>query len=325
MRKAFTLVEVLVTIFIITILVALLVPAVQCARSYANRTVCANRMRQLALAVHAYESASGGLPRLLIGREDTVEKVPSHSLRSAILPQLEQHGVFNLLHLDRHVADPSNQPAIKTVLAAYLCPVSPARLPQATPADGQWLFRGLQRNGQSDASMQAAMCDYLPNGGYNRVSTPEEETTGKELAPYHGEGIWARYSRGGVRRLDEVADGLSNVIMWGEQAGRPDRYLLIRQGVEKLDIMPYDKFGTQFRWGMDGAWAASTGAAFQHEGVADEPRHVNMNNFSTLYGFHPASAGVAMADGSVRHLPESTHREVVAKLFIVDDGSPTQQ
>lgn len=325
MRRAFTLVEVLVAIFIIAILIALLLPAVQYARSYAKRTLCANQMRQLALAVHAYESAGGALPRLLVGREDSVEKVPSHSLRSAILPQMEQQGVFNLLELDRHVADPANQSAIKTVVAAYLCPVSPARLPQATPTDGEWLFRGLLRDGQSDASMQAAMCDYLPNGGYQRVSTPEEEATGKELSPYHGEGIWARHSRGGVRRLDEVADGISNVIMWGEQAGRPDRYLRIRQGIEKLDVLPYDGWGTQFRMGMDGAWAASTGAAFQHEGVPSEARHVNMNNFSTLYGFHPASAGVAMADGSVRHLAESTHREVVAMLMIIDDGTPGQQ
>ncbi|MDA1230917.1 MAG: DUF1559 domain-containing protein [Planctomycetota bacterium] len=87
-RGGFTLIELLVVIAIIAILISLLLPAVQQAREAARRTECRNKLKQLVLACHNFESNRGHFPG---GRQDTYySNGPNWSWMFTVLPFIEQ-------------------------------------------------------------------------------------------------------------------------------------------------------------------------------------------------------------------------------------------
>jgi len=88
MRKAFTLVELLVVVAIIGVLVALLLPAVQAARESSRRSQCSNNLKQQGLGMHTFHDGNGLFPfnYQLIG----VNAWESTSANYFILPYIEQ-------------------------------------------------------------------------------------------------------------------------------------------------------------------------------------------------------------------------------------------
>lgn len=101
------------------LLIGFLLPAVRNARPAAYRAQCSNNLKQLALALHAYESAYHALPPAY-----TVDAngKPLHSWRILILPYLEQQPLYDTIDLSKSWDDPVNAAAYKTKLSVFHCP-----------------------------------------------------------------------------------------------------------------------------------------------------------------------------------------------------------
>lgn len=119
-RHGFTLIELLVVIAIIAVLIALLLPAVQAAREAARRAQCINNLKQLGLSVHNYLSSQQAFPPLAINNNNGWYWTASWT--DAILPHLEQTGLFNTINYNVQMTDPPNNTAGFTAIAALLCP-----------------------------------------------------------------------------------------------------------------------------------------------------------------------------------------------------------
>jgi prepilin-type N-terminal cleavage/methylation domain-containing protein len=138
-RFGFTLIELLVVFGIISILVSLSLPAVQRAREASRRLQCANNLRQIGLAVHAYHEAHEMLPLLSShfvsptapGR---VEYFRYFSAHAVLLPYLEQKNLYNAINFELDAWDPArgvvvsmggnfaNRTAYRTEVSLFLCP-----------------------------------------------------------------------------------------------------------------------------------------------------------------------------------------------------------
>lgn len=126
-RSAFTLVELLVVITIISMLMALLLPAVQSARESGRRATCQNNQKQLSLAMLSYEGSRNGFPGYA---NDLQFENPSTSQGAVnfrrvtwvvpILPNLERTDLYKFW-LDRNAT--ASQRAV--YLSFLTCPSDP--------------------------------------------------------------------------------------------------------------------------------------------------------------------------------------------------------
>jgi prepilin-type N-terminal cleavage/methylation domain-containing protein len=104
-KRGFTLAELLVVIGLIAILVSLILPAVTQSRGAARRAACTDKLRQLGLAMHNYESTYTFFPpggvytttkkpgTIPTGNQDLDGRAPWTVL---ILPYLEENNRYQL-------------------------------------------------------------------------------------------------------------------------------------------------------------------------------------------------------------------------------------
>ncbi|HSG70716.1 MAG TPA: DUF1559 domain-containing protein, partial [Planctomycetaceae bacterium] len=111
---------------IIAILVALLLPAVQNAREAARRTSCKNNMKQIALALHNYQSTFNVFPPGVLGNDgSTRSNLPLTTWNTLLLINLEQTALYQQYDFNVRFDHPNNATTVIKTLPVYVCPSQP--------------------------------------------------------------------------------------------------------------------------------------------------------------------------------------------------------
>ena len=114
---------------VISVLAALLLPAVQAAREAARRAQCVNNLKQIGLAMHNYHNTYGCLPPAY-----TVDKEgkPLLSWRVLLLPYLENAPLYGKFNLEEAWDSPQNFPLSNMMPKTYACPSDPVMAANTT-------------------------------------------------------------------------------------------------------------------------------------------------------------------------------------------------
>ena len=101
----------------------IILPAILKMRQEAERSVSTNNLKQIALAMHNYESTYGHFPAAVVMGPDG--KTP-HSWRVEILPYLEQNELFKAYKMDEPWDSPNNKKVLEKMPNVFQCESEPA-------------------------------------------------------------------------------------------------------------------------------------------------------------------------------------------------------
>ncbi|VTU02151.1 Secreted protein containing DUF1559 OS=Rhodopirellula sallentina SM41 GN=RSSM_03172 PE=4 SV=1: SBP_bac_10 [Gemmataceae bacterium] len=108
-----------------SVMVGLLLPAVQKVRGAAARMTSSNNLKQIAIAVHNYHDTYQRFPSDITDKNGK----PLLSWRVAILPFLEQDALYKQFKLDEPWDSENNKKASQAVVKVYLSPQAPLANP----------------------------------------------------------------------------------------------------------------------------------------------------------------------------------------------------
>jgi prepilin-type N-terminal cleavage/methylation domain-containing protein/prepilin-type processing-associated H-X9-DG protein len=308
MRRGLTLIEMIVVVAIIAALAALLLPAVQAAREASRRGACSSNLKQIALALHAYEAQHRSFPPGSSG---------SYGYLTLILPQIEQEAAYD--QIQAYGQGSGLPPELRRhAIAVYKC-----------PSDGISMQDGVTTN-------------YAGNSGYDVMTKGANGIFHYVSGPA---GPKNQFGRAPGIRFAEVLDGLSSTALVGEllvrERGvvggrrlRANWAMALAYGPNQHDQLMRDCLGQKFQTLPSGeavgfpnrgsCWCSGEAGNTLYTHCLT-PNNLSCHNSTpfgayTLASNHPHGVMLAYADGHVDFVAETIDLETWRALGTRDAG-----
>jgi len=301
-RRGFTLIEMLVVIGVIGLLVSLLLPAVQSARSAARRAQCLNNLKQIGLALQNYHDAAETWPLPFCGSADSprvaqgvapCDAVPyNESCLISLLPYLEQAPLYNAINHDLRMMGMANTTATMRVVTVFVCPddvdarvasplsfsstVSLGYDPANPPGFGRTSYAAMATSFSVFAAPGGANCDQI-DPSYLRL------TDGAFGAPY-------------PIRLTAFTDGLSQTVAFVEKA---------YSSLDKVESAFAVSYQDENRWFVGSPGNTLVSALNPPFGLRPTPPDSDGTLTWSATSMHAGGINVLLADGSARFIKET--------------------
>ena len=330
----FTLVELLVVIAIIGLLIALLLPAVQSARESSRRSSCQNKLKQLGLGMLNHLDAKKTFPpRGVWGIETGSPPFTDnhHTWITLILPYIEEQGLASGIDLKQPAW---GKPHVKASLPVVRCP------------SDSFFLKPSETNDLTISNY--AGCEGI-DWWVNRYegTLPLGVVCNARVTGVLGQSLTTRapYGEPHTLKAAQLTDGLSKTLLLGEVTsvgffnGNPRGLDRMGDGVPAMPSRAYARAAfidvtvdgsiAQSPWKKangtaPGAWIyiepgpGNTGPPGMSGPVFMTRGGVNSDYLGT-HSFHLGFINIAMCDGSVRPVRETTDWRIWNLICSADD------
>ena len=345
-QSAFTLVELLVVMAIISVLVGFLLPSVQAARESARRMSCSNNLRQIGLAAQNHHAAFNRLPPGYMSyptstgvsppavRMDPItwDAGPGWGWGASLLPYAEGNAIYNALDMKQPIWAPQHESLIASRIPMYLCP---------SASGGNEPFDLTNRPGnplQIDGrQIRVARSHYVANHGqescwgecgsmttgliFTNIYT--STTTTIVIAGDVSRVADGPFFRNSKTRISDVTDGTTNTIFFGEHSSALSEktWVGVVPGAFTHPKLLSPENGSDAAATLTLVHAGPSGGELDITGYPIiHPVNFPTYHVGQMFAEHPGGGNIAMGDGSVRFVSHSVDLLFWAELSSMDEG-----